>query len=76
MSHRFGHIATVATITTALLGSAAVAAAAAQASMPAPTAFTQTEPPGPCNPDEIGQSKVGPDGQTYTCLPVSRLSQT
>lgn len=62
MSHRFRRIAMVTTITAALLGFVAAEASA-------------TEPPGPCTVEEIGQSKIGPDGATYTCMPVSDYSQ-
>lgn len=58
-----------------LFGFAGVEAGAAQASAQVPASSTvlvlpQTDPPGPCTPDEVGQSKVGPDGNTYTCLPI------
>jgi hypothetical protein len=28
-----------------------------------------TNPPGPCDPEEIGQDRIGPDGNRYTCTP-------
>ncbi|MGH3874832.1 MAG: hypothetical protein ACRDSR_25570 [Pseudonocardiaceae bacterium] len=28
-----------------------------------------TNPPGPCDPDEIGQTRAGPDGRLYQCVP-------
>lgn len=80
MSRRSRRITIIVTLTAALLGSATAQAAATLASsgIPAPfiiAAFTQTEPPGPCTTEEVGQSKVGPDGEVYTCMPVSQLSQ-
>ncbi len=58
-----------------LLGFFGVQAGVAQADVPTPTSsampvLPQTDPPGPCTADELGQTKVGPDGELYECVPV------
>lgn len=76
MNRRLRRVAISSMSAAILLGFAGAEAEAAQASTqtatPHLTAFTlllQNDPPGPCTSEEIGQSKVGPDGNTYTCLP-------
>jgi hypothetical protein len=58
-----------------LLGFAGIQAGIAQATVDTPAhvhalVWPQTDPPGPCDPSELGQSKTGSDGQTYTCQPA------
>lgn len=57
-----------------LVGMEAVAApASAHLAVPRLAAFNllpQTDPPGPCTPEEIGQTKRGPDGTLYECVPM------
>lgn len=52
---------------------AGAAQAGVQATAPlltASTSFPQTDPPGYCTADEVGQVKRGPDGRMYKCVPV------
>ena len=76
MNRRFCRIIvsmSVAVIAGIVAGEAGAAQASAQAGAPLRTAsasFPQTDPPGYCTPDEIGQVKRGPDGKMYKCVPV------
>jgi hypothetical protein len=68
-------VAIVSTSAAILLGCAGIQASVAQAAVETPisarvSVSPQTDPPGPCDPSEQGQTKVGPDGQTYTCEPA------
>jgi hypothetical protein len=56
------------------LGFAGTLTRIAYADVPTSTPATiqsvpQTDPPGPCTADEIGQTKLGPDGNLYIGLP-------
>ena len=74
MNQRLRRAAIVSTSAAMLLGIAGAQTGIAQAAVNTPAAALaliapQTNPPGPCDPSELGQSKTGPDGQTYTCQP-------
>lgn len=76
MNRRLCRVVVSAMGAAVLLGFAGVEAGAAQVDaqvapllLGAPTSAPPTNPPGPCNPEEIGQTKVGPDGQVYKCVP-------
>lgn len=71
MNRRLVRIAVSSISAAVLLG--LVGTGAAQASVPAATpslvasVSPQTDPPGYCTADEIGQVKPGPDGALYEC---------
>lgn len=51
-------------------GTAQVDAQAAPRLLAVSTSLPPTDPPGPCNTEEIGQTKAGPDGKAYQCVPM------
>ena len=57
-----------------LVGTGTGAAQAAVPIIPAPLTaaviLPATVPPGPCDPEEIGQEKAGLDGKMYVCVPI------
>lgn len=72
---RCRRIAVVAVAVAALLSvdSAWTGAAPAVATTPAAVTtagLSATVPPGLCDPDEVGQTKIGPDGKRYVCEPT------
>ncbi|MGH3874908.1 MAG: polymorphic toxin type 28 domain-containing protein [Pseudonocardiaceae bacterium] len=72
MNRRLLRIAVSAVGVVMLLGFAGVEAGAvpqAPQRLSASTALPPTNPPGPCNADEIGQTRIGPDGKPYVCVP-------
>lgn len=80
MNARLHHIVASSMSTAILLGFAGVEAGVAHADVPAPPSSTmlvvpQTDPPGSCTTDEIGQSKVDAEGNTFTCLPEDSPSE-
>ena len=75
MHARLRRVAIVSASAAMLLGIAGIQASMAQAAVDTSAhslgfAWPQTDPPGPCDPSEVGQSKTGSDGQAYTCQPV------
>jgi hypothetical protein len=81
MNRRFRRVAMTSISAAMLLGFAAVEAGAAQAAVITATSsdtvfFPQTDPPGPCTLDEIGQKKVGRDGKLYECRLIGSTSRT
>jgi hypothetical protein len=75
MNRRFSRIVVSSVGGAMLFGFAGVGAGTAEASAQGPISLAihpsaETNPPGPCLPEEIGKTKVGPDGETYKCLPV------
>lgn len=72
-------IAVAAVSAVMLFGLADMEAGVAQAAVTimsaSPTAsavLSATIPPGPCDPDEVGQEKAGLDGKMYVCEPVGQ----
>lgn len=43
---------------------------------PTPAVLPPMNPPGPCNPEETGQEKVGPDGENYVCVPLGSATES
>lgn len=77
MNRRLCRIVVSSVSAAVLLGFAGVEAGTAQAGvqavprlLTASTSLPPTNPPGPCNPGEIGQTKPGPDGKLYKCVPA------
>lgn len=81
MNRRFYRIV-VSSVSAAVMAGF-VGAGVAQASVPAAaplltasTSFPQTDPPGPCRRDELGQTKRGRDGKIYKCVPRGSVNST
>jgi hypothetical protein len=75
MHERFRRVAAISIGAAMLLGFAGVEAGIAQAAVDTPASSLvrvspQTDPPGPCDSDELGTTKTGSDGNTYTCGPT------
>jgi hypothetical protein len=70
---RLGRIAVMSVSVAMLFGLAEVGAGAAQATVSTPASLTAPAflsvsiPPGPCDPEEIGQERAGLDGKMYVC---------
>lgn len=72
---RWRRVAVMAVAVVALLSAGGVGAGAAPAVASTPAAaaaagLLATVPPGPCDPDEVGQTRIGPDGRRYVCVPT------
>jgi hypothetical protein len=50
---------------------AAEVSAPARAPLTTPAVLPPMNPPGPCNPEETGQEKIGPDGEV--CMRAARF---